>query len=156
MLGQIKKFFAAPLTIKVHDYNAIDDEFISMLRLLTIRSTSGMNHELNAFAEIKKTRDVHCKIFTAWRDKEFVGWALLSAEASDFSFRTAYDGFKPNNELMFQVFVAYHCRRQGIASKLLETANKHLGGKKIAVCPHDSASQGFYKKHHEAFTPNYL
>ncbi len=150
--------FAKPLTVKVYDYNIVakDPEFIRVLRMLTLNSMSGMNHELNSFQKISLSRPVDCKIITAYRENELVAWALLSGEASDFTFGRAYDGFKPDNSLMLQIYVQPQHRRQGIASELMKTASGLAGTKKLSVCPWDEASYGFYNRHKPTYEPNYL
>lgn len=138
-----------PLTIKVHDYNiaARDPEFVRTLRLLTLNPYSGMNYELNNFAQIRLERDVDCKIITAYHENEFVGWALLSGETTDFQFMNAADGFDDSKGLLFQVYVQPGWRRKGVASQILEVANKQASGKTLCVCPWDEASGNFYNKH---------
>lgn len=139
----LKNSFA--LTIRVEDYNIVVERpgFIQSLRALTLGYGSGMNHELNVYEKLRKIRPVECRILTAFRQKEMVGWALLSKEASNFSFHHA-DGYDPVDGIMFQVYVHHDHRRQGIATELLKVAKRKAGVHRLCVCPHDEPSEGFY------------
>lgn len=140
----LKKFLA--LTIYVEDYNSIADrpEVLKKLRALTISRYSGMNHELNNYESIKSFRKVNCKILTAYNMNKLVGWALLTKEESNFGFGRSYNGFKANDGAMFQVYVDYAHRKQGIANELLKIAMRREP--KLYVCPHDDSSHALFKK----------
>lgn len=135
------------LTVRVQDYNIVaqDPAFIRTLRLLTLTPTSGMNYELDNFARIRLERDVKCKILTAYRSNELVGWALVSKEPTDFCFANAYAGFNPKDGSLFQVYVQPQHRRQGIAAELLKVANEHSDNG-LCVCPWDETSELFYRR----------
>jgi GNAT superfamily N-acetyltransferase len=140
----LRNFFT--LTIKVADYNmvATKPDMVKQLRKLTLSPYSGMNHELNLFERIRKTRPVDCQILTAYRNRELVGWALLSREKTTFTFHNARDGFDPADGILFQVFIAPGFRKQGIASELLKVARRKANGHRLCVCPHDVPSTKFY------------
>lgn len=135
------------LTIRVEDYNLVarKPELLQKLRELTIRPTSGMNHELNAFAKISRIRPVQCKILMAYRSRQLVGWAILSKEDSSFYFPFSARNFKANDGSLFEVYVHPSYRRQGIASELLKKAKKYATDG-LCVAPHDVASHGLYDK----------
>jgi GNAT superfamily N-acetyltransferase len=103
-----------------------------------------MNHELNNFEKIRQTRPVNCQILTAYRNRELVGWALLSKERSHFGFHNSHNGFDPVDGIMFQVFIDPAYRKQGIASELLKVAKRKANGNRLCVCPHDGPSEKFY------------
>lgn len=135
------------MTIYVEDYNlvAARPELIKKLRALTISKYSGMNFELNNFEKISSFRKVNCKILTAYNLNKLVGWALLSKEPSNFTFQRSFNGFESNGEgAMFQVYVDYPHRKQGIANELLKTAMRKEP--KLYVCPHDDLSSALFKK----------
>jgi len=152
-----KNLLPLPLTVRVQDYNiaAQNPEFIGALRLLTLSRFSGMNHELDSFANISLERDVKCKIITAYHTNELVGWALLSEEQSTFDF-SRVDCFNPEHGLMFQVYVQPQYRRQGIAAELMKVANTFSNGKKLWACPWDETSFHFYGKMNETYKAYYL
>lgn len=135
------------LTIRVEDYNIVASkpDFLKRLRKLTLSPYSGMNHELNLFERISKSRKVDCQILTAFRRRELVAWALLSKEETDFMFRTSLGGFKSTDGVLFQVYVHPEYRKQGIASELLKVAKRKANGRQLCVCPHDGPSEKFYK-----------
>lgn len=136
------------LTIHVEDYNLVARKpaLMKKLRELTIRSTSGMNYELNSFEIIAKARPVNARILMAYQNRKLVGWALLSKENSNFAFnwRTAV-GFKASEGSLFEVFIHESYRKQGIASALIKKARK-ITTDDIFVCPHDHASSRLFNK----------
>lgn len=140
----LKKFLT--LTIYVEDYKmvATRPELIKKLRTLTISRYSGMNYELNNFEKINSFRKVNCKILTAYNLNKLVGWALLSKEPSNFTFQRSFNGFEANDGAMFQVYVDYPYRKQGIANELLKVAMRKEP--KLYVCPHDDLSHALFKK----------
>ncbi len=145
------------LTVRVQDYNIVaqDPGFIQALRLLTLNPGSGMNYELDNFAQIRLERDVDCKILTAYHGNELVGWAILSGEKTDFCFPNAFNGFKSTDGLLFEVYVQPQHRRRGIAAELLKTANRLASEKQICVCPWDETSESFYNRHN-GYNTKYL
>lgn len=134
------------LKLYVAEFNEVvkNPEFLKKLRSLTLHPFSGMNHELNHMEINAKSRDVNCKIITAYRRRVLVGWALLSQEPSDFHFARSYSGFEPGQGILFQVYVAPEWRRKGIGSEMIKVARKKCEGLKLCICPWDDQSEGFY------------
>lgn len=136
--------------VKIRTYNMnfvlAEAPLLATLRKLTLHSRSGLNHELNNFQEIIKIRPVNAKAIVAYLDEEAVAWALLSKEASTFYFRNGIE-FNAGHGMLFEVYVALHHRRKGIASKILERARLIAGQQRICIAPHDSQSDSFYNHH---------
>ena len=137
---------ALNLTIRVEDYNSVAErpDFLKQLRALTLYPSSGMNHELDNFEEVRKIRPVNVHILTAFRGELMVGWALLSREQSDFPF-TVEDGYNPIEGSLFEVYVHPDHRQQGIAKELFKTAKRQVNNQRLCVCPHDFTSTRFYQ-----------
>lgn len=140
----LSEFFS--LTIRVSDYNLVarKPELLQKLRELTLSPGSGLNHELNAFATISKTRPVKAQIILAYKNRKLVGWALLSKEDSTYPFARVM-GFKAHDGALFQVYVHPSYRKQGLASKMFTKA-KSICPDELCVCPHDVVSHRFYDK----------
>lgn len=136
------------IKIIAYDMNYVLKEpaLLCRLRELTLHSGSGLNHELNAFSEIVKTRMVHAKALSAYLDDRMVAWALLSKEPSTFMFW--YESFKAGDGVLFEVYVEPIHRRKGIGTALLNKAKFICSDKKICICPHDYASNNFYHNFH--------
>lgn len=136
------------LTIRTEDYNLVADRpgFLRELRELSFGPGAGMCHELDNFEKIRQERKVNAEIITAYRSGELVGWALLSKEKSSFCFERNYDGYSPEYGYLFEVFVDWGHRRQGIGSALLKAAQKRVGKEALCVCPHDNTSTNFFQK----------
>ncbi len=143
----IKNFLT--LTIRVKDYNLVrrQPELVKELRKLTLYPQSGMNHCLDNLERRAAERMVDCKILLAYRSQELVAWALLSKEATNYSFINSGDGYYPSQGTLFQVYVNPAHRRQGIASELLKVARRKAGASRLCVCPWDTASEGFYQNY---------
>jgi GNAT superfamily N-acetyltransferase len=139
----IKTYFE--LKIKVKDFNDVmkDPSLLKNLRELTLNFGSGMNHELNNIEDQYKIREVNAKAILAYKKKELVGWALLSKEASDYSFINE-EGFKPSMGSMFQVYIHPNHRRIGIGSILMRYGRRHAGPNTLCIVPWDDTSRGFY------------
>lgn len=137
---------AFPLTIKVERFNNIikKPDLISKLRDLTLQPYSGMNYELTNLAKIAEFREVNCKILLAYNKKDLIGWALLSREKSDFIFRNSESPFTGVSGALFQVYVNFSYRRQGVGAELLKMARHQAGSYNLCVCPWDEASTSFY------------
>lgn len=134
------------LTIRVQDFNIVREkpELVSQLRKLTLTPRSGMNYCLDGLEKIAKKRPVQCKILTAYRKQELVGWALLSKEETDFLFLNSCTGFDSSQGTLFQVFIHPAHRRQGIATELLRVARRKASSSRLCVCPWDTGSESFY------------
>lgn len=140
----VRNFFT--LSIRCIDFNSAvcDSELLGQLRKLTLRPESGLNYELDVLGALAKLTKVNAYILTAKRNKELVGWALLSKESSTFPF-PVHDGYNSNQGVLFEVFVKPDWRRQGIASVLLEKAKRIVGKTALCICPWDEKSTNFYK-----------
>lgn len=136
------------LIIRVEDYNDIVNkpELIKKLRKLTLNHFSGMNHELDSFEKITQVRKVECKIILAYVKNELAGWALLSKEPSTYCFSKSLKGYDPTYGILFQIYVNYVYRRQGIGSELIKVAKRKAGPYKLCICPWNSVSNKFYNK----------
>lgn len=136
------------LTIRMEDLNVSfkKPDLIRKLKKLTIRPTSGMNHELNNLLRVSASRPVDCKILIAYQNRKIVAWSLLSKEATNFEFSNSEGGFKSQFGLLFQIYVDPLHRRKGIASALLRKAQRLTNGQRICICPHDMKSENFYNK----------
>lgn len=134
------------LIICVKNFNEIagDPNLIKELRKLTLNHFSGMNHELNNFEKIAKTREVKAKIFLAYIKNDLVGWALVSREPSDYYFEKFPNGFDPSYGALFEIFISYLYRRQGIGSELLKIARRKLSPYKLCFVPWNKTSDKFY------------
>lgn len=135
------------LTVRVSDFNLVAQRpgLLKKLRSLTLHSSSGMNHELDALTRLVKQRRVNAKVILAYQDATLVGWAILSKEDSNFYFPNTYDSFTPAQGVLFEVYVDPKYRRKGIGTKIMETAKKKAGTQTICLCPWDSNSRGFFK-----------
>lgn len=134
------------LTIRLEDYNSVAErpDFLKQLRALTLYPSSGMNHELNSFEQIRQQRPVNAHILTAYHENTMIGWALLSKEESDFPFMVA-DGYKPSDGFLFEVYVGWSHRQKGVATQLFRAAKRFANEEPLCVCPHDEPSTAFYK-----------
>lgn len=139
----LKNFFT--LTIRVQDFNIVrtKPELMKQLRKLILTPRSGMNYCLDGLEKISQHRPADCKILTAYRSQELVGWALLSKEETDFVFLNTCTGFDPSQGTLFQVFIHPDYRRQGIATELLKVARRKANSR-LCICPWDTTSEGFY------------
>jgi GNAT superfamily N-acetyltransferase len=141
----LTNFFS--LKIRTEDFNTVAEkpELLNRLRKLTLHPASGMNHELNNMIQQAKIRTVEAKVLMAYRKRELVGWALLSKEPTDYTFRRSWTGFTPNQGTLLQVFVNPDYRRQGIGSALVKASRKKAGNAQLCICPWDYQSENFYK-----------
>lgn len=132
--------------IKSYDEASHNHEIMSSVRKLTLHSRSGMNYELDQFAEISKIRNVNAKFILALEDSIMIAWALLSNEKSDFFHFT--DGSSRMSEpgALFEVYVQPDYRRSGIGSDLLKIGRRLAGPNGIYICPWDNNSRSFYRK----------
>lgn len=135
------------LKIRTEDFNQVAEkpELLKKLRKLTLHPQSGMNHELNQMLKHAKTRTVDAKVLIAFKKREIVGWALLSKEATDFTFARSWSGFTPGQGTLLQVYVNPDFRRQGIGSALVKAARRKAGAARLCICPWDYQSEEFYK-----------
>ncbi len=92
-----------PVTINCLDFNDVvkNSKLISKLRELTIFPFSGMNYELTELTKLSKKRKVNCRILTATHNNQIIGWALMSKESSNYSFKGDY--FRAGDGILFQV-----------------------------------------------------
>lgn len=142
----LKNFYT--LTIRVQDFNIIASQpvILAQLRNLTLHPSSGMNYELDRFEKFARYRKVKAKILTAFRGSKMVGWAFLSKEPTDFTFRRSPDGFEPSQGTLFQIYIHEDYRRCGIASELIKVARRKAGVSRLCICPWDPQSSSFYNK----------
>lgn len=135
------------INIYVKNFNDVvmQPELLKKLRRLTLNHFSGMNYELNNFEKISKVREVKCKILMAYINNELAGWALLSREPSSYYF-SSLSGYDPTYGILFQVYVSFPHRRQGVGSELLKVARRKAGPYKLCICPHDTISNLFFDK----------
>jgi GNAT superfamily N-acetyltransferase len=135
------------LKIRTEDFNevAAKPELLNRLRSLTLHPASGLNHEMNHLLKSAKERAVNAKVLLAYRKRELVGWALLSREQTDFTFKRSWTGFMPEQGVLLQVFVNPDYRRQGIGSALVKAARKKAGSMQLCICPWDYQSDKFYE-----------
>jgi GNAT superfamily N-acetyltransferase len=135
------------LKIRTEDFNSVADkpELLKRLRKLTLHPGSGMNHEINNMVQEAKIRTVDAKVLMAFKKRELVGWALLSKEPTDYTFRNSWSGFQPGQGVLLQVFVNPSFRRQGIGSALVKASRKKAGPSRLCICPWDYQSEEFYK-----------
>lgn len=136
-----------PLTINVLSFRLVarKQALLTRLRELTLHHRSGLNHELTSLLDIKD-RNAKAKVITATMNKQIVAWAILSQEASTFRFPTSNDVFNKEKSVLFEVYVDPSFRRQGIATKLFNTAKMHALDNKMHICPWDFSSERFYDK----------
>jgi predicted acetyltransferase len=134
------------LTIRVKSFNEIanDKDLLKNLRKLTLDHFSGMNHELNSFEKIAKTREVKAKVILAYVSEELVGWALMSRESSDYYFKRSQSGFKSHQGVLFEIFISYLYRRQGIGSEIIKIARRKAGPYQLCFAPWNKISNDFY------------
>lgn len=141
------------LTIRVKSFNEISDdkELLKNLRKLTLNHFSGMNHELNSFEKIVKTREVKAKFILAYVNDDLVGWALLSRESSDYYFKKSRGGFSPSQGVLFEIFISYLYRRQGIGSEIIKVARRKAEPYRLCFVPWNKTSNDFYNnfKHYK-------
>lgn len=121
-----------------------NSDLMNSLRSLTLAPYSGLNYELNMLEKISKNREAVAKVIMAYYTDELVGWALLSREYSKFQFPNGTKGFKPENGMLFQVYVAPDYRRCGIATSLFKEASNNAGSYKIGVSPWNTPSRSFF------------
>lgn len=145
--------------LKIRTYNMnsvlIDAPLLTQLRGLTLHSRSGLNHELNNFQQIMKIRPVQAKALVAFFDEDPpMAWALLSKEASTFTFRNRTE-YNAGYGLLFEVYVSEQHRRKGIASAILKRAKIVAGQQKICIAPHDYKSEAFYEKSKKDYRYNF-
>lgn len=135
------------LKIKTEDFDNVakKPELLKKLRGLTLHSRSGLNHELNHLTKSAETRSVNAKVILAYHNRELVGWALLSRESSDFSFKCSYDGYEPSKGTLFEVYVDPDYRRRGIGGALVKVARHKAGSMRLCICPWDYQSERFYQ-----------
>lgn len=135
------------LSLRVHEMDEVikDDVFVARLRQLSLGGYSGMNLALNAFIQ-NKERHIDAKAIMAHATPLLVeanlpnarGWALWTKDEST-------DRYRKNEGIIFQVFVDYNYRRQGIASKLLKKAAELSGDERVHVYWHDAPT--FFQQH---------
>lgn len=136
------------LIIRVKNFNEIANDLILLksLKRLTLNYFSGMSHELRSFEKISKIREVKAKIILSYIKNELVGWALMSKEPSDYFFKKLPQGFDPSYGVLFEIFISYFYRRQGIGTEMLKVARRKADPYKLYFVPWNNISDKFYNK----------
>ena len=121
-------------------------DLLKQLRELTLNNYSGMNGELDAYENTIRFRKIKARALIASLEKRIVGWATLSKEPSNFSFKNTNTCFNSDMGYLFEVFVDPAHRRKGIGTSLLNRAKLLTFGRSLCVCPHDERSNAFFDK----------
>lgn len=139
------------LSLKTFEMDNVlkDLAFVARLRQLSLGGFSGMNVALNAFIAEKDNRHIDAKAIVAYvinkggeeNLSNARGWALWTKDEST-------DRYRQKRGIIFQVFVEWNYRRQGIASKLLKKAMEYSGGEPTMVYWHDEPD--FFQRHRDA------
>ena len=146
------------LIIRVQDFNLVaqNPALLKQLRKLTLSFASGLKKEIANLISLSKSRPVKAQALLAYYQDEIyqnpklVGWALLSKEESAISFPHSGKPFYSSDGYLFEVYIHYKYRRQGIGSKLLKIAKRKAQPYQLCVAPWDDKSLSFYqtfKKH---------
>lgn len=146
------------LIIRAYHFGMVaqNPDLMKTLYSLTLyggNSQSGSTYELDQLTAISKKRVAKARILTASRDKEIVGWSLLSREPSKYMNRFQdTEWFNPLiHGTLFEVYVKPSHRRTGIATELLKVARRKAQPHPLCFVPWDYTSREFYKnfKHYD-------
>lgn len=116
-----------------------DPNLLATCRRLSYGGSSGMNCALDHYQGLILSRSVDAKGIFAQYHKEYVGWALLTRETDNYSYRP-----EPGT-VCFQIFVDGQYRRNGIGSKLLRQAKSLIPAETLLV--YGSTGHYFFDRH---------
>ena len=135
------------LTIRALDFNRLPQqpELVKQLRKLTLNAWSGMNRELDTLLALTQQRQVKAQVILAYRNKQLVGWALLSKERSSMAFYTTHKHFESSDGMLLEIFIDPDHRRQGIGTEIMKVARRKAKPYRLCVAPWDERSEGFYR-----------
>ena len=121
-----------------------NDQFVSILRTMTLNERSGMNKELTWLKNRKKENGIiDAKAIIASESGRNVGWLYFSREDSKACW--SYE-FKANMGVLVQIYVVPELRRAGLARQLMIKARRLAGSRPLCVIPWDENAEGFFRK----------
>lgn len=98
-----------------------DSNMEEVCRRLSHGGNSGMNRALDLYHEIRRSegRSINAKGVFAKHLTNYIGWALWTREADNYSIMSPRPGV-----VAFQIYVAHEHRRKGIGTMLFQAAQK--------------------------------